>query len=133
MADREPTAAWWEAAHRARRFAERQRPDLLDRLDFSEAAAKAAYARETFGEGERVGLFDVTGPINGYVYGTHCVNLTLAQWREGITQGFLIKAELLADPAFAEDLEWLRAQLDLMPAGSSVLGLCELDRRRRHG
>ena len=115
MANLRPTAEWWIQAALYRRFADEARYGAV--LDFSEAAAEAMYAYETFGQGVNpYGVFTSSGHYNGYAIGKRWLNWQRNAWREGIQDGLITKADLLADESLPHDL--VRQTLAEIPAAT---------------
>lgn len=71
-------------------------------LDYSEAAADAAYRFETDGVGGLGrGLFE-DGPVNGYLVGKQWMDAQLKMWREGLREGTLFDWELHESGVYPE-------------------------------
>ena len=97
-------------------------------LDFSDEAAQAMYAHETYGVGDLSLTVFTASRLNGYAFGKHLLNLQLDMYREGLARGLTTKAELRADPTL--DQAWLAEVLPSLPAGAHALS--EILLRERH-
>lgn len=108
---------WWNTAEAYKYFAQG-----FGNLDFSDEAAQNMYNYESQGKPLiKYNELQENGMYNGYAVGKHWMDVTLTMWKEDISDGILLKVELLEDSEIPTKVKEIVEKIEQGPRSKQLI------------